>query len=201
MNLNHVHFNQCENLSQEKPFTSGQIFNKFHTVVAKSTTEPENSTNLSLANTSTPKNNRAFFVCCTRTPKGNNQTKTGFDVFPSNEFNRLNFELVESLSMVACNGKGFALCCIPVIAVSQPVTRYRQKPENFLAVTSSKFSLELSAMLTYLFKAISRRDLSNTSKPINQMTVYTLRKQAESEQQARAFFAPFYVILEGGLVC
>ena len=200
MNLNHTNYKYCENFSQEKPFTSGQIFNKFHNAVAKSTAEPENSTNLSLANTSTP-NDRAFFVCCTRTPKGNNQTQIGFDVFPSNEFNQTNFCLVESLSMVACNGKGFALCCIPVIAVSQPVTRYRQKPENFLAVTSSKFSLELSAMLTYLFKAISRRDLSNTSKPINQMPVYTLRKQAESEQQARAFFAPFYVILEGGLVC
>ena len=199
MNLNHVHFNQCEKLSQEKPFTSGQIFNKFHTVVAKSTTEPRNSTNPSLANTSTP-NDRAFFVCCTRTPKWNNQTQIGFDVFPSNEFNQTNFCLVESLSMVACNGKGFALCCIPVIAVFEPVTRYRQSLETD-AVTSSKFSLELSAMLTYLFKAISRRDLSNTSKPINQMPVYTLRKQAESEQQARAFFAPFYVILEGGLVC
>ena len=200
MNLNHVHFNQCEKLSQEKPFTSGQIFNKFHTVVAKSTTEPRNSTNPSVANTSTPKNNRAFFVRSVHTPKGNNQTQIGFVVFPSNEFNRLNFELVESLSMVACSGKGFALCCVPLIAVFEPVTRYRQSLETD-AVTSSKFSVELSAMLTYLFKAISRRDLSNTSKPINQMTVYTLRKQAESEQQARAFFAPFYVILEGGKLC
>ena len=58
MNLNHVHFNQCENLSQEKPFTSGQIFNKFHTVVAKSTTERGNSNNKTLANTSTPFNTK-----------------------------------------------------------------------------------------------------------------------------------------------
>ncbi|WP_288346287.1 hypothetical protein [uncultured Haemophilus sp.] len=59
----------------------------------------------------------------------------------------------------------------------------------------------ISMLYTYLFKGIARRDLSNTRKSINELPTYTLRKQAESEQQARAFFAPFYVILEGGLVC
>ena len=56
-------------------------------------------------------------------------------------------------------------------------------------------------LYTFLFKGIARRDLSNTRKSIDELPTYTLRKQAESEQQARAFFAPFYVILEGGLVC
>lgn len=200
MNLNHVYFNQCENLSQEKPFTSGQIFNKFHTVVAKSTTERGNSNNKTLANTSTPFNNRAFFVRKLNTPKENNQTKTGFVVFLSNEFNWTNFGLVESLSMVAFSGQRSIVGCVPKFAVFHPAKRYRQTVES-KAIAFKNLTLELSAMLTYLFKAISRRDLSNTSKPINQMTVYTLRKQAESEQQARAFFAPFYVILEGGKLC
>lgn len=59
----------------------------------------------------------------------------------------------------------------------------------------------ISMLYTFLFKGIARRDLSNTRKSIDELPTYTLRKQAESEQQARAFFAPFYVILEGGLVC
>ena len=59
----------------------------------------------------------------------------------------------------------------------------------------------ISMLYTFLFKGIARRDLSNTRKSINELPTYTLRKQAESEQQARAFFAPFYVILEGGKLC
>lgn len=60
--------------------------------------------------------------------------------------------------------------------------------------------LEGISMFTYLFKAISRRDLGNTRKPINQMTVYTLKTTAESEEQARALFSPYYVILNGSSV-
>ena len=111
MNLNQEHYTQNENFSQSNHFTSGQIFNKFHSVVAKSTTEPENSNDLQLANTSTPFYYRAFFVRSTRTPKEN--------------------ALSVVLSMVACNGKGIALCCVPIVAVSQPVTRYRPNPEKF----------------------------------------------------------------------
>lgn len=61
-------------------------------------------------------------------------------------------------------------------------------------------TIEGISMLTYLFKAISRRDLGNTRKPINQMTVYTLKTIAESEEQARALFSPYYVILNGSSV-
>ncbi|MFU2112840.1 ash family protein, partial [Glaesserella parasuis] len=75
-------------------------------VVAKSITEPQNSNDLSVAN-STPQ--ACFFIRSTRTPK----------------------ERLERLSMVACNGKGFALCCVPLIAVSEPVTRYRPNPQKF----------------------------------------------------------------------
>lgn len=97
-------------------------------------------------------------------------------------------------STVACNGKGFALCCVPLIAVFQPVTRYRQNLEN-LAVTSEKLFSGVTQMI-YSFKALSRRDLSNTRKIVAQMPVYTLKTEAESEEQARAKFAPFYCILE-----
>ena len=158
MNQNQVNFILNEKFSQLKSLTSSDVSNKFDNVITKLMTEPENSKKLSLANTSTPLNNRAFFVRGLHTPKGNNQTKTGFVVFLSNEFNRTNFGLVESLSMVACNGKGFALCCIPVIAVSQPVTRYRPKPENFQAVALQKSSLELLAMF-YKFLIIGENRL------------------------------------------
>ena len=75
-------------------------------VVAKSTTEPRNSTQHLTANTSTPQNKRAFFVCSLRTPK----------------------EKVKPLvlSMVTCSGKGSALCYIPLGIVFETVTRYRQ---------------------------------------------------------------------------
>ncbi|OZN24896.1 hypothetical protein CFY87_06075 [Actinobacillus seminis] len=84
----------------------------FNNALAKSSAEPGNSNNLSLANNSAP---CAFFVRSLRTPKENNK----------------HIQRVIFLSMVACSGKGFALCCVPVIAVFQPVTRYRPKPGNF----------------------------------------------------------------------
>ena len=160
--------------NEKKDFTSGHFMATFYHVLAKSNTEPENSNDNSVANNSTPKNNRAFFVCSTRTPK-----------------ERLR---MACSSMVACNGKGFALCCVPLIAVSQPVTRYRQNLRN-LAVTSEKLFSGVTQMI-YSFKALSRRDLSNTRKIVAQMPVYTLKTEAESEEQARAKFAPFYCILE-----
>ena len=160
--------------NEKKDFTSGHFMATFYHVVAKSTTEPGNSNDNSVANNSTPKNNRAFFVCSTRTPKERPQMACS--------------------STVACNGKGFALCCVPLIAVFQPVTRYRQNLEN-LAVTSEKLFSGVTQMI-YSFKALSRRDLSNTGKIVAQMPVYTLKTEAESEEQARAKFAPFYCILE-----
>ncbi len=103
----HSEINQLEKISFHK------IIKAFYpdNVVAKSITEPENSNDLSVANTSTPFYYRAFFVRSIRTPKEN--------------------ALSVVLSMVACNGKGIALCCVPLIAVSQPVTRYRPNPEKF----------------------------------------------------------------------
>ncbi|QLB43582.1 host cell division inhibitor Icd-like protein [Mannheimia pernigra] len=98
---------------------------------AKSEAEPRNSQYISVANNSTPLNYRAFFVCCTRTPK-----------------KRYNIAV---FSMVACNGKGFALCCIPLIAVFEPVTRYRLQASKLQAVAPKNSSVELSAMKNFAY--------------------------------------------------
>lgn len=82
------------------------------------------------------------------------------------------------------------------IAVVEPLLHLFKSVQHFLLTKS----IEGISMLTYLFKAISRRDLGNTRKPINQMTVYTLKTIAESEEQARALFSPYYVILNGSSV-
>lgn len=142
-------------------------------VIAKSITEPGNSNDLSVANTSTPFYYRAFFVRSIRTPKEN--------------------ALSVVLSMVACNGKGIALCCVPLIAVFQPVTRYRPNPGKFSG-SLHKYSVELSAMI-YLFKAVSRRDLRNTSKPIHTFPCYTLRIKAESLEQAKSIVCPLFAVV------
>lgn len=98
-------------------------------VVAKSTAEPENSNNQTLANKSTP-SNRAFFVRGLRTPKENN---------------RLKIELVAFLSMVGRNGQRLIVGCSPVGAVFHPVTLYRQAWK--LAVDVQNLQLGFSAML------------------------------------------------------
>ena len=86
------------------------------------------------------------------------------------------------------------------IAVVEPLLHLFNS-ESVLQVLFTKSIEGISMLYTFLFKGIARRDLSNTRKSIDELPTYTLRKQAESEQQARAFFAPFYVILEGGKLC
>lgn len=135
-------------------------------VVAKSTAEPRNS-NLYKAN-STPK--ACFFIRSTRTPK-----------------ERL--ELLESperQSMVACNRKGFALCCIPCIAVFEPITRYRQSLERKAVALINQIQ-GLSKMTTYLFAGIVRTDLSNK--------IHTLRIEANSLLEAKSKLAKTHVLV------
>ena len=86
------------------------------------------------------------------------------------------------------------------IAVVEPLLHLFNS-ESVLQVLFTKSIEGISMLYTFLFKGIARRDLCNTRKAITELPTYTLRKQAESEQQARAFFAPFYVILEGGKLC
>lgn len=106
-------------------FTSGQKSVNFCKARAKSRAEPRNSNNLSVAN-STP--HACFFVRSFRTPQ----------------------ERPERHSMVACGGKGFALCCIPLIAVFEPVTRYRPNPRKFSG-SPDLISVEIAAMLFKFF--------------------------------------------------
>ncbi|POY41558.1 host cell division inhibitor Icd-like protein [Avibacterium endocarditidis] len=95
-------------------------------------------------------------------------------------------------SMVACYGKGFALCCVPQVAVSQPVTRYRPSLRTF-AVTSRKlFTCGANAMKLFIFAAIRRTDLTNK--------IYKIRIFAETEMQARAKLAKQFVLIFAGCI-
>ncbi|QGM81722.1 hypothetical protein A6A10_08715 [Otariodibacter oris] len=138
--------------------------------LAKSNAERQNSNYKSTANNSTPLS-RAFFVCSTRTPKIDLSTDSLF-------------------SMVACNGKGFALCCVPLIAVSDPVTRYRQLTVRSEAVTLYKIINGVTTMI-YQFLGISRQHYDKTKAE-------QIRILAENETQARAFKAREYVLIPVG---
>ncbi|OOF82828.1 hypothetical protein BKG92_05480 [Rodentibacter ratti] len=139
----------------------------------KTTAEPENSNDKSTAH-STPQ--ACFFMRGLHTPKERLES----------------LELQERLSMVACNGKGFALCCVPLIAVSQPVTRYRPKPENFQAVTLKSIINGVTQMYQFIFAAIRRTDLTNH--------IQKIRINADSEQQARAILAREFVLILAGKI-
>ncbi|WGE10051.1 hypothetical protein [Glaesserella parasuis] len=128
--LFHLKINLNENISLYKMLS--EIYSVH--VVAKSTTEPQNSNDLYLAN-STPQ--ACFFIRSTRTPKENTAPKNRESGF---------------LSMVACNGKGFALCCVPSIAVSEPVTRYRPNLRSLaVAFINHTWSYQKCFTHSYLF--------------------------------------------------
>ncbi|MCW9716720.1 ash family protein [Avibacterium sp. 21-594] len=175
MNLIQNNFIKCENNSQLKNFTTAINLSYFNTALSNSA-EPENSNDKTLAYSNTPIN-ACFFMRSTNTPKESVMQicTTAF------------------LSMVACYGKGFALCCVPMFAVSQPVTRYRPSLRT-LAVTSRIINIGVTAMI-YLFKAVSRSDLRNTKKHLSSFPRYTVRINADSIDQATAQVAPFFVIL------
>ena len=118
----------------------------------KTTAEPRNSNKLSVAQ-STPK--ACFFMRKLHTPK----------------------ERPERLSMVACNGKGSALCCVPLIAVFEPVTRYRQQASKLCAVTLKNLFSGVTQM--YQFIVALMRTPKQSLK---------IRILADNEQQARARF-------------
>ncbi|NBI13751.1 hypothetical protein GVX81_09060 [[Haemophilus] felis] len=132
----------------------------------KTTAEPENSNNKTLANSSTP--NRAFFIRSTRTPKAR----------------------LERLSMVACNRKGSALCCVPMFAVSQPVTRYRQTLRS--RAVALKSNIGATAKMLFKFILLGKRRLK-------------IATYANSEAEARQLLnldrnqAVFYARVKGGV--
>ncbi|WP_243646003.1 host cell division inhibitor Icd-like protein [Volucribacter psittacicida] len=141
--------------------TNDRNLNYIRTALAKSNAEPENS-NLYKAN-STPK--ACFFIRSIRTPQARQRRH----------------------SMVAYSGKGFALCCVPCIAVSQPVIRYRPEPENFQAVTLNNQYKDIAEMI-YQFLGVSRQHYDPAQAE-------QIRILAESENQARVYLARDYVLI------
>ncbi|WP_242650092.1 host cell division inhibitor Icd-like protein [Rodentibacter trehalosifermentans] len=101
-------------------------------------------------------------------------------------------ELQERLSMVACSGKGSTLCCVPLIAVFEPVTRYRQQASKLKAVTLEKLFSGVTQMYQFIFAAIRRTDLTNH--------IQKIRINADSEQQARAILAREFVLILAGKI-
>lgn len=78
-------------------------------------------------------------------------------------------------SMVAHNGKGFALCRFPLIAVFDPVMCYRQIVESF-AVASQKLSKDTADMI-YKFLCVNR------THPHFNLCIQTIH--ANTEESAR----------------
>ncbi|UXN36914.1 host cell division inhibitor Icd-like protein [Avibacterium paragallinarum] len=171
--INFIHHNtkMNENNSQPTPFTKCGDFFSIFTATANSVAEPGNSNDKLVADKCTPLN-ACFFMRSTNTPK-----------------ERLK---MACSSMVTCYGKGFALCCVPQVAVFQPVTRYRQSLETF-AVTSRKlFTCGVNAMKIFIFAAIRRTDLTNQ--------IQKIRIFAESEKQARATLAREFILVLAGRI-
>ncbi|HDL6305342.1 TPA: ash family protein, partial [Mannheimia haemolytica] len=122
------------------------------------------------ANNSTPLT-RAFFVRSSRTPK-ECQNKA-------------------CSSMVACSGQGFALDCLPDVAVFHPVTRYRPTLWKMLAIAPKNQHQELSKMkaFAYSFLCAIRTPETDTY----QETV--VRIISDSEQNARFQLTADYRLL------
>ncbi|WP_228063549.1 MULTISPECIES: host cell division inhibitor Icd-like protein [unclassified Pasteurella] len=161
------HSNKIFSFFAKKALQSAVNFGIIPTQSQKTTAEPRNSNYLSLAH-STPK--ACFFMRGLHTPK----------------------ERLARLSMVACSGKGFALCCVPVIAVFEPVTRYRQKASKLKAVTLEKRFTGVTQMYQFIFAAIRRTDLTNH--------IQKIRINADSELQARAVLAREFVLVLAGKI-
>ncbi|WP_279571632.1 host cell division inhibitor Icd-like protein [Volucribacter amazonae] len=128
----------------------------------KTIAEPGNSNDKSVAN-STPQ--ACFFIRSIRTPQARQWRH----------------------SMVAYSGKGFALCCEPLIAVFQPVMRYRPQAWKLQAVTSENLLSGVTKMI-YQFLGVSRQHYDPTQAE-------QIRILAESENQARAYLARDYVLI------
>ncbi|AZI13299.1 ash family protein [Avibacterium paragallinarum] len=147
----HNHFLQ----NRHHLLTSAGNLSYFITALLKSA-EPRNSNDISVADKYTPLN-ACFFMRSTNTPQERPELH----------------ESPERLSMVACYGKGFALCCVPLIAVFEPVTRYRPKASKLQAVTSKYLFSGVTAMI-YKFLLLGKKRLK-------------IAILANSEQEARQF--------------
>lgn len=138
--------------------------------VAKSTAGRENPELHNTANSSTPLT-RAIFIRSLHTPKERRNKACS--------------------SMVACSGQGFALDCLPDVAVFHPVTRYRPTLWKMLAIAPKNQHQELSKMkaFAYSFLCAIRTPETDTY----QETV--VRIISDSEQNARFQLTADYRLL------
>ena len=176
INLNHSIDEIIFNSNNKKSALQRAVnFGIIPTQSQKTTASREKLNYLQLANDSTPFN-RAFFVRNIRTPK---------------EYADFVFNLNPIiLSMVERNGPSLT-GCFPIVAVSHPVTFYRQAVRS-LAVDSENLQLESTQMYQFIFAAIRRTDLSNQ--------IQKIRIIAETEQAARAKFARDFVLVLTGKI-
>ena len=174
MNLNHVNYKQYENNYNNFHFTKcGPICDYVH-ALAKSKVSREKLNHLTLANDSTPFN-RAFFVRNIRTPK---------------EFADFVLSNLKIHSMVERDRQSLT-GCLPMLAVSHPVTFYRPTVRS-LAVVSENLTLETTQMYQFIFAAIRRTDLTNH--------IQKIRITADTEQAARAQFVRDFVLVLTGKI-
>ena len=170
MCLNYIQIKEIHN----NHFTKcGQICDYVH-VLAKSKTSREKLNHLTLANDSTPFN-RAFFVRNIRTPK---------------EFADFVLSNLKIHSMVERDRQSLT-GCLPMLAVSHPVTFYRPTVRS-LAVVPENLTLETTQMYQFIFAAIRRTDLTNH--------IQKIRITADSEHNARAKLAREFVLVLAGRI-
>ena len=150
----------------KKNFTKCGVFWHYSGAVAKSTAEPGNSNYLSTAQ-NTPI--ACFFMRSAHAPQ----------------------KRLARPSMVACSGKGFALCCFPLMTVFEPVTRYRQA-SKLQAVTSNQFINGVTQMYQFIFAGIRRTDLTNR--------IQKIRIIADNELTARKAFAKEFILIFAGKI-
>lgn len=164
--MTNSHFSKIFHQFAKKRFTKCGGFWHCFAVLTKSTAEPENSNHLSVAQ-NTPI--ACFFMRSAHAPQ----------------------ERLARPSMVACSGKGFALCCFPLMTVSQPVTRYRPSLRT-LAVTSNQFFSGVTQMYQFIFAGIRRTDLTNR--------IQKIRITADNEHTARKAFAKEFILILAGKI-
>ena len=165
--MTNSHFSKIFHQFAKKRFTKCSGFWHYFAVVAKSTTEPRNSNHLSVAQ-NTPI--ACFFMRNAHAPQ----------------------ERLARPSMVACSGKGFALCCFPLMTVFEPVTRYRQQASKLQAVTSNQFFSGVTQMYQFIFAGIRRTDLTNR--------IQKIRITADNEHTARKAFAKEFILILAGKI-
>ena len=164
--MTNSHFSKIFHQFAKKRFTKCGGFWHYFAVLTKSTAEPENSNHLSVAQ-NTPI--ACFFMRSAHAPQ----------------------ERLARPSMVACSGKGFALCCFPLMTVSQPVTRYHPSLRT-LAVTSNQFFRGVTQMYQFIFAGIRRTDLTNR--------IQKIRITADNEHTARKAFAKEFILILAGKI-